>query len=89
MKHCLKVSYFFTLLLLSESYLLRESYFMNRFNIESYEPMSIEETIEWLKEAEKEKKMKIKEENEDKIYRQYLANRIQSSIVRDFLTMRY
>ena len=54
MKHFLKISYFFAILLLSESYLLREYYFMNRFNIESYEPMSIEETIEWLKEEEKQ-----------------------------------
>ncbi len=38
---------------------------------------------------EKLRLIKIREEKEAEIYRKYLANRVQSSVSRDFLTMRY
>ncbi len=40
---------------------------------------------EWIREDEE----RIKREIEEKIYRQYLANRVKSSILRDFTTLRY
>jgi len=46
-----------------------------------------------LKHEEEEKKMehlkKIKEEKENQIYRKFLADRTKSTILKDFLTMRY
>ena len=44
------------------------------------------------REAEINEKLRlgrIREEKEAEIYRKYLANRVQSSVSRDFLTMRY
>ena len=44
------------------------------------------------REAEIKEKLRlgrIREEKEAEIYRKYLANRVQSSVSRDFLTMRY
>lgn len=46
-----------------------------------------------LKQDEEAKKMeqlkKIQEEKENHIYRKFLANRIKSTILKDFITMRY
>ena len=40
-------------------------------------------------EVRKETKMKLEEERREKIFRDYLASRIQSSFIRDFHTRRY
>ncbi len=40
-------------------------------------------------EARLENDMRLEEEKRAKIYRQHLASRVQSSIMRDFLTSRY
>ena len=49
--------------------------------------------LEKLKQDEEAKKMeqlkKIQEEKENQIYRKFLANRIKSTILKDFITMRY
>ena len=42
-----------------------------------------------LKEKEEKIQSLLKQDKEDEVYRTFLASRIQSSIVRDFLTMRY
>ncbi len=40
-------------------------------------------------EVRLENEMRMEQEKREKIYRQYLASRVQSSIMRDFLTSRY
>ena len=67
----------------------RQFYFINRYNYGQPRQMTIDEMIEFLKEEDKQRKLRVKEEKERRIYKHYLANRIKSSIVRDFLTMRY
>ena len=44
---------------------------------------------ELLKEEEYKKQARLKQDKEEQVYRKYLASRIQSSIARDFLTMRF
>ena len=65
------------------------SYFRNRFTFGQSRQVSIDEMIELLKEEVRQRKLRVKEEKKRNIYRHFLANRIRSSIVRDFLTMRY
>jgi hypothetical protein len=36
-----------------------------------------------------ENELRMEQERRDKIYREYLASRVQSSFMRDFLTLRY
>jgi hypothetical protein len=68
---------------------LEEKHTIYRFNVGPFRPITVDEVIRFLNELDKKTKLRIKEENETKIYKKFLANRIKSSIVRDFLTMRY
>ena len=85
MKHFFKV-YVIAALLVS---IARIHYFRNRFTFGQSRQVTIDEMIELLKEEDKQRKLRIKEEKERNIYKHYLANRVRSSIVRDFLTMKY
>ena len=87
MKHILLV--FLILIITFQMNSARQFYFINRYNYGQPRQMTIDEMIEFLKEEDKQRKLRVKEEKERRIYKHYLANRIKSSIVRDFLTMRY
>ena len=91
MKHFFKVFLIAALLVSIEiqSHLARLHYFKNRFTFGQSRQVSIDEFIESLKLEDRQRKLRDKEEKERRIYKHYLANRIKSSIVRDFLTMRY
>lgn len=68
-------------------YLLFESPLRNRFNLSGGKRE--EETIALIKQWRNEMKEKIENERREKIYRHYLANRVQGSILKDFITLRY
>ena len=42
-----------------------------------------------LKKWQEDNKERLRQEIEEKIYRQHLASRVRSSFIRDFLTLRY
>ena len=48
-----------------------------------------EHIIEELRQEETNAQIEKKREKEESIYRTYLASRVKSSLLRDFLTMRY
>ena len=56
-------------------------------------PRSIKMNSQRLKELEKEKELRIQQTieqaREEEIYRKYLASRVKSSLISDFLTSRY
>ncbi len=68
-------------------FLLFESPLRNRFNLSGGKRE--EETIALIKQWRNEMKEKIENERREKIYRQHLVNRIQGSILKDFITLRY
>ena len=89
MSHSLKI-YFIILLVVLRQSKSNESHVVFRFNYFGHtRSVSIDEAIKIFLEKKLEYELRIKEEYERKIYNNYLANRIQSSILRDFLTMRY
>ena len=89
MSHSLKI-YFIILLVVLRKSKSNESHVVFRFNNFGHtRSVSIDEAIKIFLKKKLEYELRIKEEYERKIYKNYLANRIQSSILRDFLTMRY
>ena len=85
-------TYFCILVLLITSHCVASisynSLLSQRFNF-NIKTISNEEIFELFKTNEYEKRLRLKQEKENKIYRQHLASRIKGSILRDFLTMRY
>ncbi len=67
----------------------RQFYFINRYTYGQPRKMTIDEMIELLKEVDRKRKLRVREEKERNVYNYYLANRVRSSILRDFLTIRY
>ena len=70
--------------------------FLNKFNFYDRRNSEFIEFLRGLKAAVLEKKKKEAEakrqlqlERENEIYREHLAKKIQSSILRDFITLRY
>jgi len=85
-------TYFCILVLLIASHCVTSisynSLLSQRFNFK-FKAISNEEIFELIKTNEYEKRLRLKQEKESKIYSQHLASRIRGSILRDFLTMRY
>jgi hypothetical protein len=77
----------------SPSYTLNRSPLAHRFNLigtaNADEILKMKNTIEALRKWEQGNRVRFEREREAAIYRKYLASRIKSSMVRDFLTLRY
>jgi len=91
------ILFVFVLLLngLDSSTSLIKPLIINKFNFanirgqKDYQLMTEPEFIELLKQFNIKKQMRLKQEKENKIYRENLASRIKSSVLRDFHTFRY
>ena len=75
----------------SASHKVKRSIFFDRFTFHErrfkYRPDQLGKNGQ---EAERARKAKqVEEEKREKIYREYLVNRVQSSSLRDFFTLRY
>jgi hypothetical protein len=79
----------FGLLMVSFSMRAESKEYFGRLNHRIHMPKSMKEVLELRKKLLQQKQQKLKQENENNIYRQFLASRIKSSIIRDFLIMRY
>ena len=51
--------------------------------------LNCQEQMEHLQQEKKSQQLNMIEEQRNQIYRNHLANRVKSSILRDFLAMRY
>jgi hypothetical protein len=80
---------------ISASTISKNPLIINKFNFgEIRDPKMVHamrerEIFAFVRQLEKENQKRLKQEKEIKIYRENLASRVKSSIIKDFLTTRY